>query len=136
MSQPAEFVLVHPCGLRIEKGLLESDASAVDGVIVRDMKTGYVWYDLPETCIAGKQIVVGLCFFQRALHSIVFAVSDPIYGTTWDDWSESKERARAEATRTWLESVGYSVGKYRWGVVYAEFDPRGGGGGAGVRFAV
>ena len=128
-------MLAHPCGLRIEKGLLESEASAVDGVVVRDMKTGYVWYDLPEACIAGQQIVVGLCFFERALHSIVFAVSDQLYGTSWADWSESKERARAEATQKWLESVGYPVGEYRWGSVYAEFDPRGGSGSAGVRFA-
>ncbi len=55
LSQPEEFVLVHPFGLRIEKALFESDTSAVEGVIVRDMKTGYVWYDLPEARIAGKQ---------------------------------------------------------------------------------
>lgn len=126
---------MHPCGLRLDKGLLESVASAVDGVVVRDMRTGYVWYDLPEAHIAGKRIQVGLCFFERALHSIGFALSDPLYGNSWAEWSESKERARAEATREWLESVGYPVGEYGWGIVYAAFDPRGGGGSGGVRFA-
>jgi hypothetical protein len=135
LESAPEFVLEHPCGLRIEKGLLESDASAVDGVVVRNMKTGYVWYDLPETRIAGKPVVVGLCFFKRTLDSVVFAIPDPLYGASWDDWSESKERARAEATRNWLRSLGYPVGEYRWGIVYAEYDPRSGGGSGGVRFA-
>jgi len=132
---PAEFVLEHPCGLRIERTLLESEASAIDGVTVRDMKTGYVWYDLPEAEIAGSPILVALCFFERSLNRVTFSVSDEVYGTSWSDWSESKERARTEATRKWLDSLGYPVGKYRWGSVYAEFDPRGGGGGGGVVFS-
>jgi hypothetical protein len=130
-----EFVLSHPCGLRIQKGLQEAEVRAVDGVRAEDMGTGYIWYDLPEAEIAGQRVVMRLCFFQFKLESLSVAVaSRELYGSSWADSSEEKEKARAKATQRWLADVGYAVGTYPWGIVYAGFDARTGGGSGGVRF--
>jgi hypothetical protein len=53
---------------------------------------------------------------------------------SWAEWSQEKERTRAEATRRWLAVVGYPVGKYSWGTVYAGTDPKTGDGGGGINF--
>jgi len=128
------FVLEHPCGLRIERNLHESEVQQVDGVSAREMGTGYVWYRLPKAEIAGRSIAMSLCFFEQRLDTLSLADADPEFGASWDDWSEAKESARAEATKRWLEAVGYPVGDYDWGVVWAGTDPKTGDGGGGVRF--
>jgi len=129
------FVLEHPCGLRVERSLQESLVQQVDGVSSRDMGTGYVWYRLPLAEIAGRRISMSVCFHEHRLESLSLADVDPEFGTSWDDWSEAKEKARADATKRWLEAVGYPVGDYDWGVVWAGTDPKTGDGGGGVRFA-
>ncbi len=68
---------------------------------------------------------MSLCFFKGQLEMISLAVCDDRFGTSWDDWSEVKERDRTEATRLWLEEVGFPVGDYSWGSVWAEFDAKG-----------
>jgi len=129
-----EFALDHPCGLRIDRELQVSAVQSIGGVTVSDMRTGYVWYRLPEAEIAGQHVAMSLCFYEHWLDSLSFAVIDPEFGSSWEDWSEQKERARAEATERWLALVGHEVGKYPWGEVSAGFDPKGGGGAARVRF--
>lgn len=133
-KESASFVLQHPCGLRVESNLRQSEAMTVSAVVPRDMHTGYVWYDLPEAVISDQRILMSLCFFQQALDSIILSVVDEKFGTSWADWNESKQRARTEATRQWLATVGYPVGTYSWGIVWAEYDPRSGGGHGGIRF--
>jgi hypothetical protein len=130
-----EFVLNHPCGLRIQKGLQQVEVRTVGAVRIRDMGNGYLWYDLPSADIAGQVVAISACFFKGDLVSLSFAVmNDELYGSSWADWSEPKERARAEATRRWLADVGYAVGKYAWGIVHTGTDPKTGDGGGGVRF--
>lgn len=134
-DQPGAFALAHPCGLVIRTGLRESEVSAIRGALRRDMKTGYVWYVLPEAEIAGQMIAMSICFFRGELHSLSVAVVDErLYGKSWGDWSAEKERARADATGRWLADVGYAAGTYEWGVVWAETDIKTGDGGGGVRF--
>lgn len=128
------FSLEHPCGLHIERGLRESTLSNRVDVEVRDMHTGYVWYDLPKAEITGHQIAISLCFCRGTLESISVADTDDSYGADWDDWSEEKEKARAEATKRWFSALGYSVGSYSWGEIWAEFDTKSASGGGGVRF--
>ncbi|MEP6779964.1 MAG: hypothetical protein ABJC26_08750 [Gemmatimonadaceae bacterium] len=130
---PKELSLIHPCGLHIGKDLPELEVQAIDGVQVRDMRTGFVWYRLPEAQIAGQRITMSLCFFERRLDRISLAVlDDKLFGSSWDDWSASKEHARASATMRWLADVGYAVGTYSWGAVYAGTDPKTGDGSGGI----
>ena len=134
-DQPSEFTLSHPSGLRIQKGLRESDVRATPGIRMRDMRNGYVWYYLPSAEIAGQSVAIGICFFKGQLNSLtVEVVGGAFGGDPWKDWSLEKEQARVEATRRWLADVGYPVGTYRWGVVHAELDPKSGGGGGMIRF--
>ena len=97
------------------------------------MGTGYLWCDLPRAEISGQMIAMTLCFFKQTLDSLsVSVVRDN--GALWADWSQETEQARADATRQWLAAVGYAVGTYPWGNVYAGTDPKTGDGGAGIRF--
>jgi len=114
--------------------MAESDASSLVGVRRRDMRNGYVWYDLSEGAIEGEAIGMSLCFFRGQLASISVAVVDARFGAPWTDWSEQKEQARTVATREWLERLGYPPGSYSWGEVWAEYDSKGAFGGGGVRY--
>jgi hypothetical protein len=135
-TQQFEFLLNHPCGLRVQATLDAADAKAVDGVEIRDLANGYVWYRLPEAQIAGQLVAMSLCFFKGSLEWLLVAVVDRgLYGASWSDWSAQKEKARAQATAEWLEAIGYCLGTYTWGVVYAEIDPKTGDGYGGIRFA-
>ena len=131
-----EFDLQHPSGLRIHRGLSEVDTENTPGVSRSDMQTGYVWYRLPTSLMGSQRVAMSLCFFKRQFDSISLAVSEERFGLSWNDWSESKERDRTEATRLWLEEIGYPVGEYSWGRIWAEFDAKGGSGGGGVRFNI
>jgi len=86
--------------------------------------------------IGGQSIAMSLCFYKGQLEMISLAVCDDRFGTSWDDWSEVKERERTEATRLWLEEMGFPVGDYSWGSVWAEFDAKGASGGGGIRFNI
>jgi len=129
------FLLAHPSGLDIHPGMTEENVFAIPDVRRRDMRTGYVWFSLPEGLLAGERVAIALCFANGHLDCLTVAVCDEVhFGASWSDWTESNELARTEATRRWFANVGYPVGTYSWGHVYAEFDPRSGSGGGGVRF--
>ena len=128
------FALVYPSGVRIHRDMTEDDAASIEGHGWRDLRNGYVWYKLPSVVIEGEEIGMSLCFFHGRLSMVTLAVIDDRFGTSWSDWSEEKERARTAATEGWLDRIGFPVGKYPWGLIFAEFDHRGGGGGGGVRY--
>jgi hypothetical protein len=132
-----EFVLDHPCGVTITRHLTQLGVADVEGTTKRDMGTGYFWYSLPESVIHGFRVAISLCFRGPALDSVQFALVDPVlYGASWNDWSEEKARLCAKDTGEWLRSPGYPSGRFAWGEVWAEYDPRGGSGGGGVRYFV
>ncbi|MEO7456323.1 MAG: hypothetical protein ABIY52_08675 [Gemmatimonadaceae bacterium] len=134
-NEPPEFRLDHPCGLAIRRGLDESAAEALPDARRRDMLTGHVWYDLPQADIHGTRVAMSVCFVQRQLTLMQCAVADPaLYGASWDDWSEAKERLRAHATERWLADAGYPVGTYSWGEVWARYHDRDASGGGGITF--
>jgi hypothetical protein len=136
MNTP-EFVLQHPCGLTISRRLAESDVAAVHGATRQDMGTGFVWYSLPMASICGSEVAMRLCFHESALDSLHVALADPgLYGGSWGDWSEERERLRAKNTEDWLRTLGYSTGTFAWGEVWAGYDPKGASGGGGIRYYV
>jgi hypothetical protein len=129
-----EFIFDHPSGLRISRGLREAEVSTLEGVGRRDMGTGYVWYSLPSRNSESDNILMSLCFHSGTLDSISIAMNDPDLGSSWSDWSEEKERMRADRTGAWLAAHGYPTGTYAWGEIWAAYDPKGGGGSAGIRY--
>lgn len=128
-------MLDHPCGVAISRRLLARDLDGIGGVNVRNMSMGYCWYDLPTTDIDGKRVSISLCFNEGSIHLLQLALADPkIYGAGWNDWSEAKERRRANDTKNWLKAMGYSTGRFAWGEIWAGFDPKGGSGCAAIRY--
>jgi len=130
-----EFLLNHPLGFTVSKKLKEIEISSVFDFQKEDMGNGYIWYDIPAAEISGKRLVIRLCFYNGNLDSLVLSVIDPEqYGNSWDDWSEEKEKLCANHTREWLETNGYTIGKFSWGEVWADYDPRSGSGSGGIRY--
>lgn len=99
------------------------------------MGNGYVWYTIPEHQILGKNVIFDLCFLNGKIYSINFWLhDDTLYGSSWDDWSEEKEKLRADDTVSWVIAIGYQPGKYSWGEIWAGLDKKEGLGGGGVRY--
>ncbi len=99
------------------------------------METGYVWYDIGEYTIFNKNVLFSLCFYKGNLDSIIFGLDDPkLYGSSWDDWDEKKEKLRAAHTIKWLQSFGYKTGSFSWGEIWAYLDRKSGFGNGGVKY--
>ena len=130
-SEPFHFIL--PNGLCIgptcSKEIIEKYSKNI-----RDMNTGYVWYDIPEQELDGETFVVSLCLHEAILESYTVTLTDDKYGISWDDWTEDKEKQRAKDTGRFLKKIGCSPGKYTWGEVWASFDSKSGQGNGGVRY--
>jgi len=128
-----EFLVRHQCGVVISRELKEFAMAEIGNIEKRDIGNGYVWYSLPKAEVLGKNVLFSLCFFKGNLSRVDFSLSDPmLYGSSWDDWSEEKERLCASHTRQWLSDNGYYLGLYSWGEIWANYDPKGGSGGGGV----
>ncbi|MCC2607026.1 hypothetical protein [Planctobacterium marinum] len=124
-------------GLILSSDLSESKVAVIPDVNKQDMENGYIWYALPLIEINGEKIVLNLCFFQSKLQSVNISISNPeLYGTSWSDFSEDKEKLRAKNTEKWLSDIGYSTGKYSWGEIWAGYDSKGGSGHAVVHYAL
>jgi hypothetical protein len=57
------------------------------------------------------------------------------FGTSWNDWTEQKERARVAWLAEFLKRCGTPVGSYPWGKVEASYDPKGAQGTATISYA-
>jgi hypothetical protein len=134
-SKDAEFSLDHPVGLRIHSYLREAAARSIPDAVMRDMGTGYVWYDLPVRTIAADLVRISVCFFAGVVDSLSVAIASGESVSTGRIWSEQAELEVATATERWFRTIGFPIGRYAWGTVYAGYDPRSGSGGGGVRFA-
>ncbi len=133
-----EFELTHPSGVFVSRRLSEQElVASLPSVSAtrRDMKTGWVWYSLPPFPDDGVQLSLALGFDLGALRLLQISDSNPDFGTDWGNWSEEKELARVASVAKWLSRHGWPSGRYPWGGVSAEFDPRSGSGLGGVRFA-
>ena len=132
-----EFSIELPSGITISSVVTETEVSAQPDVNKRDMGNGYVWYTFPESEIESEIVIFSLCFFEGAIQSLSISLSNPeLYGGGWDEFSETKEKARAKDTEKWLSSIGYKTGKYSWGEIWVGYDSKGGFGNAVVQYAL
>jgi hypothetical protein len=133
-----EFELICPNGIHIRRGLKESEVAALQeflNIHRKDMRTGWVWYQLPQFEDAGMQVGISLAFLHGTLKELsVCDLNADLYGKGWDEMTEEKERLRAANTAKWLERRGYPPDRYDWGEVWASYDPKGGTGSGGVRY--
>ena len=134
----APFEIRHPAGLPITPFLREQELLAALPSCAqekRSMGNGWVWYSLPRFEADGKVIVISLAFRESLFKELHVSDASARFGTGWDEWSEEKERQRAESSAEWLRSLGFQAGRYSWGEVWGGYDPKGGFGLAGVRCA-
>jgi len=133
--EPGEFTLDHPCGVRIERALQQSAVAQLNDQHKQDMGTGYVWYSLSLADIDQKKVAVSLCFHEGVLDSLTITlVEDGLYGSSWADFAEEKERLRAKHTEEWLRAAGYPTGSFSWGEIWAGYDSKGGSGYGIIRY--
>jgi hypothetical protein len=134
-----EFELKYPSGLYIHRGFKEIEIEQFLDMLeitVRDLGTGWVWYRLPTFVDGGVGIGTELGFNCGNLQEITLFHDDPaIYGADWNDWSETKEKLRAENTLCWLQRRGFDPGQYHWGEVWSYYDTKSRFGSGGVRYA-
>lgn len=128
-----EFEFQYPQGPLINRDLRES---SLENFARTDMKTGWVWFKLPTCTDSQIELQFSLAFFNGALRQITIAHHDEsLYGHSWNEWSEEREKLRVKNTAAWLEKRGFLPGSYPWGEIWASYDPKGGFGSAGVRYA-
>jgi hypothetical protein len=112
-----------------------------------DIHTGWWRLSLQPAALGGLLFAVDLTFEAERLESYSLALIDARYGTSWEDWSDEKQRALRKAHDAWLVRC-LGRGKRRasgrgkelfyafaWGEAWSSFDPKGGSSAIGVRFA-
>ncbi|MEO8585600.1 MAG: hypothetical protein ABI584_05525 [Acidobacteriota bacterium] len=136
MKKPTEFILVHPAGIRVSRELKERQlvATGLVGPGERDRLNMWMWYGLPPYKDEQLVLKVSLGFKSGKLDVISLMNLDPKFGNSPAEWSEGKERKRAESLDLWLTARGFPPGRYTWGTVSVVFDEKSGGGSAGVQF--
>jgi hypothetical protein len=129
-----QFTLRHPIGLSISSSLTEAELAGFD-CPRNDMRTGWVWYQLPAFQEDDVLVGIALGFNLGKLEQVTLSDTHNKFGSGWDDWSEQKETLRAKSIGDWLSRKGFPSGSYAWGVVWCGYDPRGGFGAAFVQIA-
>ena len=133
-----EFEFQYPNGPLIKRGLFESTIREIQESLHiqrRDMNTGWVWYELPPCTDKGVKLGISLAFFKGVLRQVTIAhIDETLYGSGWNEWSEQKEKLRAQNTAVWFAKHGYSLGSFSWGSMWADFDAKSGFGSGGVRY--
>lgn len=106
----------------------------------RDLRNGYVWLELERLSFGGKPAWVSVCFHQGRLSELHWSVSlrDDVSDTSWPTREESdREVAFLRAVLHPMVGRSFASGgeTFPWGVMWANFDERGGFAGAGLRYA-
>ncbi len=90
------------------------------GVRVLVENEPYVTYavDVPN-----EKMSLSVSFHGEVLESVRISTSGAEFGSSWNDWSEEKELARAEANSLWLSQQGVTTSRpYSWGAVWSGFE--------------
>jgi hypothetical protein len=80
-------------------------------------------------------VKISVSYVESGGGDLSFFADHAQFGTSWDDWTEQKERARVAWLAEFLKSCGTPVGSYPWGKVEAMYDPKGGEGMATISYA-
>lgn len=107
----------------------------------RDLRNGYTWLEFAGWSFGGKPAWASLCFHQDRLSELHWSVSlrDEVSGTSWPAQEEcDREVAFLRVALRAMLGRSFSSGgeTFPWGVMWADFDQRGGFAGAGLRYAV
>ncbi|GEM_PF-829307 len=105
----------------------------------REMGNGYRWHTIKNVRFAEDRRSFSLSagFREGHLFQAMLALSSPTYGSSWEDWTESKElRRKVDHDRFLAEYLGRDPDLKRskpypsityvfpWGTVFSSYDPR------------
>ena len=96
--------------------------------IIRDMKTGFIWYNFMNIEYKEQLINLSVCCFNNKVTAANVAPQNKEYikKEGWDNWSKKKEMENLKYYNEWLDS---EIGKnryYSWGQIMAQFDNKSG----------
>jgi len=95
------------------------------GLKVNDLYNGYCWYDFVTYSPQGVDVSISICLYEGHFSAARFSLWDStIYGSSWSDWTEQKQRLCARDTEGWLASKGLNPGQYDWGSIWVGYDPK------------
>lgn len=129
------------------KGLLSIDRSSgrivdSEGVLVFDPDAGPRSAVLRPNAVrpmfeatAEDGVKVSVSYVESVGGYLTFFAGHTKFGTSWDDWTEQKERARVAWLAEFLKHCGTPVGSYAWGNVEAIYDSKGAQGIAIISYA-
>jgi hypothetical protein len=118
-------------GFVISAELSESAVQAY-GQHSNTTSNGYVWYSLPVLKDGEFNIGISLCFFHHKLVHISLAALGAEFGSSWDDFTEEKEKARVKKTKQWLIKNDLKPGTYDWGTIDCGYDAKAASGSASI----
>ncbi len=95
---------------------------------LRDMKTGYVWYDFKNIHYKKQNINLSVCCYNNLVKSIQVLPKHKELHTngTWKNWSEKREMENLQYYEDWLETEIGNIKNYSWGKISCQFDKRSG----------
>jgi hypothetical protein len=105
------------------------------GKTVRDLVVNEPWHSwqLADCKIGGRPFLLGVFYEGERLDMVQLFLQDRRYGTSWEDFSPEKEKARHAAHWRWLRSQLGNAGtrspagderRFAWGSAGAYYDPR------------
>lgn len=129
-----------PCAL--SAGLSREVVAAGLAALVRserDLRNGYAWLEFAGLSFGGKPAWASVCFHRGRLSELHWSVSlrDDVSDTAWPTREEcDREVAFLRAALLPMLGRSFSSGgeTFPWGVMWANFDERGGFAGAGLRY--
>lgn len=75
------------------------------------------WPDTYSVAVPRVEMGYLLSFEGEKLVRIIASIERAEFGTSWDDWSMKKEKARYHAHTAWLKQIGLAADDYPWGSV-------------------
>lgn len=115
--------ITHHSGLIISKDTMMSELEDLPFVNSSSTLENYTWFHIQNFEYESVTLSVSLLYHNSKLNTIQLALVDEVlYGESWYDYSERKERKRARDMEKWLSSKGISNGSYDWGDVWIGFE--------------
>ncbi len=83
----------------------------------------------------GTPFIFVLSFCEGNLYEVSLSIDSPEFGSSWEDWSEERERNRKAQHDTWLRKIGIIDQIYHWGRIDSVFDEQTGGSSIIIKFS-
>ncbi|MDR0229615.1 MAG: hypothetical protein LBI72_11240 [Flavobacteriaceae bacterium] len=103
---------------------------------LRDVTTGYFWYNFDFFLWEGYNVYISICFYGDILEYIHINTWEEGDAKTWDDWTEKKEMEVFERNNSFMRKISGEKGTkkkspypqwnvtFKWGTLWSVYDPR------------